>query len=219
MGYATLLFGARLKPRAGPAASRRDARIADASGSLAFEGQIIGKAFSTVLEIMHDIHPDGRANLRYKEHKLQTTYVKTMYSHKLASQPLRDLLSMVGRPVTRAEKRILASLGRSYKRMRGAFPTKQLGNDLDALYTKAFSIVNDTEFALAALAFQYGWLAIETKEPSLAKEETLKAVFEASHELNPELAAVLTRCHELLFLALAKAANRINAALKAAKKK
>ena len=72
---------------------------------------------------------------------------------------------------------------------------------------------------MAALAFQYGWLAIETKEPSLAKEETLKAVFEASHELNPELAAVLKRCHELLFLALAKAANRINAALKAAKKK
>ena len=56
LGYATLLFGARLKPRAGPAASRRGARIADVSGSLAFEGQIIGKAFSTVLEIMHDIH-------------------------------------------------------------------------------------------------------------------------------------------------------------------
>lgn len=152
-------------------------------------------------------------------------YLKTLYSHKLATQPLRDLLSMTGRPVTRAEKRILASLVRSYKRMRGAFPTKQLGNDLDALYTKAFSIVNDTVSALAALASQYGWLAIESKEPSPArttlqsKRETLKAVFEASHELNPDVAAVLKRCHELLFLALAKAANRINAALKAAKKK
>jgi hypothetical protein len=45
------------------------------------------------------------------------------------------------------------------------------------------------------------------------------ALFAASHELNPEAAAVLKRCHELLFLALAIAANRINTALKAPKKK
>ena len=44
-------------------------------------------------------------------------------------------------------------------------------------------------------------------------------MFEASNELNPDVEAVLKRCLELLFLALTKAANRINAALKAAKKK
>ncbi len=134
-------------------------------------------------------------------------YVKTLYFHQLATQPLRDLLSMAGRPVTRAEKRTLASLVRAYQRMRGAFPTKQLGNDLDVLYTKAFSIVNDTVSALAGLASEYGWLVMESKEPSPArttlqsKRETLNMVFAASHELNPEAAAVLKRCHELLFLA------------------
>ena len=95
-------------------------------------------------------------------------YLKTLYSHKLATQPLRDLLSMTGRPVTRAEKRILASLVRSYKRMRGAFPTKQLGNDLDALYTKAFSIVNDTVSALAALA-SHVRLARDRKQGTVAR--------------------------------------------------
>jgi hypothetical protein len=44
-------------------------------------------------------------------------------------------------------------------------------------------------------------------------------VFKASQVLDPEVASVLNRCHELLFLALAEAANRINAVLKTAKKK
>ena len=44
-----LLYGTGSQPA--------DARIADASGSLGLEGQIIGKALSTVLEIMRDIHP------------------------------------------------------------------------------------------------------------------------------------------------------------------
>lgn len=138
-------------------------------------------------------------------------------NHKLATQPLRDLLSMAGRPENPAEKRIIASLVRAYKRMRGKFPTKQLGDYLDALYTDALSVVDRTVAALAGLSSQYGWLALETKERS--KEEFLNAVFEASHELNPDLAPILKRCYELLFLALAKAATWINAALKAAKKK
>jgi hypothetical protein len=144
-------------------------------------------------------------------------HLKTLYNHKLATQPLRDLLAMAGQPKSPASKRILASVVGSYKRMRGAFPTKQLGNDLDALYTNAFSAVDRTVFALAMLKSQYGWLAIESKE--LSKEEILGAVYEVSGELDPDAARVLKRCHQLLFLALAAAANRINAALKAAKKK
>jgi len=109
--------------------------------------------------------------------------------------------------------------------MRGAFPTKQLGNDLDALYSEAFSVVNDTVSALAELEAQYGWLAIESKEPSPAgmtlqsEQEILDAAFEGSGELDPDVAPILKRCHELLFLALATAANQINAALKSPKKK
>jgi hypothetical protein len=138
-------------------------------------------------------------------------------NHKLATQPLRDLLSMAGSPTTPQEKRILASLVSSYKRMRGTFPTKQHGDYLDALYTEAFSVVNRTVAALSALESHYGVLAIETKE--LSKEEALNAVFQASGELNPDIAPVINRCHELLFLTLAKAATWINAVLKAAKKK
>ena len=116
---------------------------------------------------------------------------------------------------------ILVSVVRSYKRMRGAFPTKQLRNDLDALYTQAFSTANDTVFALAVLKSSYGWLAIQSKEPSTqpSKQDLLGAVFKASNQLKPEAAPVLNRCQQLLFMALAAAANLIDAALKAAKKK
>jgi hypothetical protein len=90
----------------------------------------------------------------------------TLANHKLATQPLRDLLLMAGRSTTPAEKRIMASLIRAYKRMRGAFPTKQLGNDLDALYTKAFSIVNDTVFALVGLKVELDPLFPEPRDGS-----------------------------------------------------
>jgi hypothetical protein len=148
-------------------------------------------------------------------------YRKTLYNHKLATQPLRDLLELAGPATTPEEMQMLVSVVRSYKRMRGAFPTKQLRNDLDALYTQSFSRANDTVFALAVLKSDYGWLAIESKEPSTqpSQQEILGALFEASHELIAEAAPVLKRCHQLLFMALVAAASRINAALKAAKKK
>jgi hypothetical protein len=148
-------------------------------------------------------------------------YRKTLYNHKLATQPLRDLLALAGPATTPEEMHILVSVVGSYKRMRGAFPTEQLRNDLDALYSKAFSRVSDTVGALSALKSDYGWLAIKSKEPSTQppKQEILGAVYEASNELNPEVAPVLKRCYQLLFLALGAAANHINAALKAAKKK
>jgi hypothetical protein len=116
---------------------------------------------------------------------------------------------------------ILVSVVGSYKRLRGAFPTELLRNDLDALYTQAFSTANETIFALAVLKSDYGWLLIKSMEPSIqpSKEETLAAVFKASNQLTPEAAPVLNRCQQLLFMALAAAANLIDAALKAAKKK
>ncbi len=144
-------------------------------------------------------------------------YRKTLYNHKLATQPLRDVVALAGPAITPEEMQILVSVVGSYKRMRGAFPTEQLRTDLDALYTKAFKTAFDTVVALSSLTTDYGWLAIEGKE--LSKEEILGAVFEASNELTPEVAQVLNRCHQLLFLAFGAAANRINAALKAAKKK
>ena len=45
---------------------------------------------------------------------------------------------MAGPAITPEEMQILVSVVGSYKRMRGAFPTEQLRNDLDALYTQAF---------------------------------------------------------------------------------
>ncbi|MFZ0293309.1 MAG: hypothetical protein WAL52_06865 [Candidatus Sulfotelmatobacter sp.] len=148
-------------------------------------------------------------------------YVKTLYNHKLATQPLRDLLEMVGPAKTPEEQHILASLVGSYKRMRAGSPSKQLRNDVDALYTKAFLRVSNTVSALSALVSDYGWLAIKSKEPSTqpSKQDILGAVYEASDEVKPDIAPVLMRCHQLVFLALAAAANRIDAALKAAKKK
>jgi len=148
-------------------------------------------------------------------------YRKTLYNHKLATQPLRDLLALAGPAITPEEMQILVAVVGSYQRMRGGFPTERLRNDLDALYTKAFKTAFDTVSALASLSSDYGWLAIKSMEPSTqpSKEEILGAVYAASHELNPEIVAVLERCHQLLFLALGAAANRIDAALKAAKKK
>jgi hypothetical protein len=78
-------------------------------------------------------------------------YAKRLYSHKLATQPLRDLLLMARRPTTKKENRIIAALVCAYKRMRGTFPSKQLGTDLDALYSRAFSAADRTVFALAVL--------------------------------------------------------------------
>ena len=150
----------------------------------------------------------------------------SLTNHPLATQPLRKLLSAAGRPETPAEKRIIASLDRAYKRMGTMFPSERFGDYLDALYTEVLSVVNGAVSAMAALSSQYAWLAIETEVPSLArmtpqsKDKTLSAMFEASEELiNPDLAAVLTRCHELLFLVLAKAAQWINAALRSARKR
>jgi hypothetical protein len=48
---------------------------------------------------------------------------------------------------------------------------------------------------------------------------TLGARSETSLAFRRDAALVLKRCQEVLFVALAKAANRINAALKGAKKK
>ena len=146
-------------------------------------------------------------------------YRKTLYNHKLATQPLRDVLALAGPAITPEEMQILVAVVGSYQRMRGAFPTEQLRNDLDALYTPAFKTAFDTVSALASLSSDYGWLAIENMPTQPSKEEILGAVYAASHELKPEIAAVLERCHQLLFLALGAAANRIDAALKAAKKK
>jgi hypothetical protein len=148
-------------------------------------------------------------------------HFKTLYNDNLATLSLRDLLVMAGHPETPAETRILASVVRSYKRMRGAFPTEQLRNDLDALYTQAYSVASDAVFAVVVLKSSYGWLAIQSKKPATqtSSQEFLGAVYEASDELSPEVAPVLKRCHQLLFMALVAAASRINAALKAAKKK
>ena len=149
----------------------------------------------------------------------------SLTNHPLATQPLRDLLDMAGRPETPAQKRIFASLDRAYKRMGTMFPSEQFGDYLDALYRETFSVVDNAVFALAALAWQHGRLAIETKEPSLdgtplqSKEKTVDAVLEAAHELDPDVAAVVKRCDELMFRALATAATRINAALRSARKK
>ena len=71
-------------------------------------------------------------------------YRKTLYNHKLATQPLRDVVAMAGPAITPEEMQILVSVVGSYKRMRGAFPTEQLRTDLDALYTKAFMTAIDT---------------------------------------------------------------------------
>ena len=152
-------------------------------------------------------------------------YRKTLYSHKLATQPLRDLLLMAGRPTTQAENRILAALVRAYNRMRGTFPSKQLGTDLDALYSRAFSVANRELFALALLKAQLNPILPEAEERSLArttrqsKKGTLRARSEASRAFRRDAAPVLRHCREVLFLALAEATTRINAALKAAKKK
>lgn len=96
-------------------------------------------------------------------------YIKTLHNHKLATQPLRDLLALAGPARTPEEIQILVSVVRSYKRMRGAFPTKQLRNNLDALYTQAFfrvNRVNETMCALMGLTSQYAQLAFESKKPS-----------------------------------------------------
>jgi len=73
-------------------------------------------------------------------------------------------------------------------------------------------------FALVALKAQLTSLLPETNERSQART-TLKARSAASHAFRRDAAPVLKRCQEVLFVALAEAANRINAALKAAKKK
>ena len=73
---------------------------------------------------------------------------------------------MAGPARTPEEMQILVSVVGSYKRMRGAFPTEQLRNDLDALYTQAFLRVNETMCALMEFTSQYAELAIESKKPS-----------------------------------------------------
>ena len=57
-------FGARLKPRAGPAASRRTPGLRMLRTASVLKDKSLEKAFSTVLEIMCDIHP-----LRGRSHK------------------------------------------------------------------------------------------------------------------------------------------------------
>ena len=57
----------------------------------------------------------------------------------------------------------------------------------------------------------------EAKGQSQART-TLRARSAAFHAFRRDAAPVVKRCQELLFLALAGAANQINAALKAAKK-
>jgi hypothetical protein len=57
LGYATPLVRRASQAEGATGNQSADARIVDASGSLGFEGQIIGNAFSTVLEIKRDIHP------------------------------------------------------------------------------------------------------------------------------------------------------------------
>jgi hypothetical protein len=47
----------------------------------------------------------------------------SLANHKLATQPLRDLLFLAGRPIAQQEKRISASTVRAYKRM-GDFPRR-----------------------------------------------------------------------------------------------
>ena|ERR1700686_2020361 len=139
-------------------------------------------------------------------------------NHKLATQPLRDLLLLAGRPTTQHEERISASTVRAYKRMGDSFPSRQLGKDLDALYSRAFSAVDRTVFALAVLKARLTPLLPETNGRSQART-TLKTRSEASHAFRRDAAPILKLCRELLFLALTEAANQINAALKAAKKK
>jgi hypothetical protein len=145
--------------------------------------------------------------------------LQKLKDHFLATQPLRDILWAVV-PATLTEKRIVASLACAYDSMGTVFPSEQLRDDLDALYSNAFSVAGNAMFSLAQLKIQYGWLAVESKEPSLLETtspaEHLRAVFAVSGELNPEMAPVLRRCYQFLFLALDVASIRISAALKLA---
>ena len=138
--------------------------------------------------------------------------------NKLATQPLRDLLLMAGHPLTSEEKRILASLVRAYKRMGDSFPSKQLGKDLDALYSKTFSAAYRPVIALAVLKAELTPLLPEN-EGALPARTTLRARSAISHAFRRDAAPILKRCRQLLLFALSEAADRINAALDAAEKK
>ncbi len=148
-------------------------------------------------------------------------YRTKFYHHKLATQPLRDLLLLAGRPRTAAQEHSVAALLGAYKRMRGSFPTPELAAGLDAIYSRAFSIANRVISELAGLGSELYPMLSEAEERSLERfeEGALKARSEASRALDREVAPILRHCEEVLFLALEKATTQINAALKAAKKR
>jgi hypothetical protein len=151
--------------------------------------------------------------------------VEELSRNKLATQPLKNLLLIVGWATTPQEERILAALLRDYKRMRSTFPSKQLGTDLDALYSQAFSAVHRVVLALTGFGGEYCSLLLEAKGLSLArmtprsKPKILKVCYEASDLVRRDVTSILKRCDEVLFFTLAAASKQINAALKSAQKK
>jgi hypothetical protein len=157
-------------------------------------------------------------------HQLKN-YKENLNQHQLATPSLRKLLKTIGQPTTPEEKRIMASIARAYERMGDTFPTKELSEKLDALYSAAVSLTDRVRRALPALVANYSLLAILAKELSFAHiapkpgEATSLAWARVFDAVDLDVTPALMRCYELLYLALASASNLINTALKAAKKK
>jgi len=118
-------------------------------------------------------------------------YRMKLYNHKLATQPLRDLLSLAGRPRTAEQEHNVAALLGAYKRMRGSFSTSQLGADLDAIYSGAFSTANRVCSELSWLHSELFPMLTEAEERLLERSGALKARFEASQGLSREVAPIL----------------------------
>ena len=151
--------------------------------------------------------------------------IKKLYTHKLATQTLRDLLMQVGRPTTSVEVCILDDLSDAYRRMRGAFPTPQLRTDLDALYSKALSAAGGAASAMEVLKAELSPRLPDPDGQSMAQmtaesdRETLMLRSMASNGFDRDAEPIRRRIRQALFFSLADAVDVINAALNAAKKK
>jgi hypothetical protein len=69
-------------------------------------------------------------------------YQENLNQHQLATPSLRKLLRTIGQPTTPEDKRIMASVARAYERMGDTFPTKELSEKLNALYSHAVSLTD-----------------------------------------------------------------------------
>lgn len=152
--------------------------------------------------------------------KRQAIKLDLLAKHPLATQPLKALLKSLGLPQTSSEKKTVTLLANAHAEMEEQFPSPELEDDLNDLYSKAQATVDAVQHGLLALATEFSNLDVEVMglttltSTATGQEKLAAARSKTFHQIERDCTPVLERARELVFFALEAATKRIYGALK-----